>query len=364
MALEVGIVGLPNVGKSTLFNALTGTSVATENYPFTTIDPNVGVVAIRDERLERIAEIARPDAVVPASIEFVDIAGLVGGAASGEGLGNRFLGRIREVDAIAHVVRCFEDLDIAHVDGGIDPARDVEIVQTELTLADLDTVERALERYQRKGRAGEADSQRVVAVLERVKDHLSAALPARSLDLTAFERATTTELHLLTSIPVMYIANIAEPAVAETSHIAALRAVAAEDGAVTSVVAVGLEAEIATLDEVDRDEFRTAMGSTESGLERVVGAAYDLLDLGTFFTATGGHEARAWSFPTGTTASAGAGLIHTDFERGFVQAEVVGYPDYVTLGGEHGAREAGKLRIEGRDYWISDGDVIKFRFNL
>jgi GTP-binding protein YchF len=364
MALEVGIVGLPNVGKSTLFNALTGAGVAAENYPFTTVDPNVGIVSVPDERLNRVAEIAQPEEVVPATIEFVDIAGLVKGASHGEGLGNRFLARIREVDAIAHVVRCFDDPDIAHVDGVIDPVADAGVVQTELALADLETVERALERHGRKSRAGDAESRRLVEIFEGMRDHLQKGEPARTSRLPGDHRDAVRDLFLLTAIPVMYIANVSDPAEAKGPRVAALRKLAAREGAELVVVCAGFEAEVAQLDEEDRADFIADLGESESGLDRVVQAAYRLLQLGTFFTTTGGREARAWTFTPGTTAAQAAGKIHTDFERGFVRAEVVPYDDYVALGGEHGARDAGKLRVEGRDHPVAEGDVIHFRFNV
>ena len=364
MALQCGIVGLPNVGKSTLFNALTGAAVAAGNYPFTTIDPNVGVVPVPDERLARIAKIAQPETTVPATIEFVDIAGLVEGAAHGDGLGNQFLGRIREVDAIAHVVRCFDDPDVAHVDGRVDPIADVDKVQTELALADLPIVERALDRHGRKSRAGEAESRRKVELLEQVRTRLQSGRRGREFVGATGALAATADLHLLSAIPVMYVANIADPVEVSGDRVVALRELAATEGAQIIVICAALEAEIAQLDEADRDEFVSELGEAESGLSRVVHAAYRLLRLGTFFTTTGGREARAWTFRPETRAAQAAGMIHTDFERGFIRAEVVSYEDYDALGGEHGAREAGKLRLEGREYLVAEGDVIRFRFNV
>ena len=364
MALQCGIVGLPNVGKSTLFNALTGAGVAAGNYPFTTIDPNVGVVPVPDERLDRIAEIAQPETTVPATIEFVDIAGLVEGAAHGEGLGNQFLARIREMDAIAHVVRCFDDPDVAPVGGQVDPIADVAIVQTEMVLADLPTVERALDRHGRKSRAGEAESRRNVELLEKVQSRLQSGRRDREFVAETGALATTADLHLLSAIPVMYVANIADPLEASGTRVAALRELAAAEGAQIIVICAGLEAEIVQLEEEDRQEFVSELGEAESGLARVVQAAYRLLRLGTFFTTTGGREARAWTFRPGTRAARAAGMIHTDFERGFIRAEVISYEDYDALEGEHGAREAGKLRLEGKDYLVAEGDVIRFRFNV
>ena len=363
MALQCGIVGLPNVGKSTLFNALTRAAISAENYPFTTIEPNVGVVPVPDLRLQAIADIVKPEAVVPTAMEFVDIAGLVAGAARGEGLGNQFLAHIRDVDAIAHVVRCFDDPDIAHVSGNVDPIDDIDVINTELALADEASVERAIDRYERRGRAGDKEAAKVSALLERIRDHLDTGQPARSMGLTPDERARVRELQLLTLKPTMYIANIEEVADHDNVHVKAVEARGEAEGADVVVICAAIEAEIAQLDDVDRVDFLADIGETEAGLNRVIRAAYHLLDLGTFFTA-GEKEARAWTFRHGMRAPQTAGRIHTDFERGFIRAEVVSYDDFVRLGGEQGAKEAGKWRLEGKDYVVQEGDVIFFRFNV
>jgi GTP-binding protein YchF len=363
MALQCGIVGLPNVGKSTLFNALTRAEIAAENYPFTTIDPNVGVVPVPDLRLAAIAAIARPEEMVPTTMEFVDIAGLVEGASKGEGLGNQFLSHIRDVDAIAHVVRCFDDPDIAHVSGQVDPLGDIEIIHTELALADEAAVERAIDRYERRGRAGDKDAAKVTALLVRIRDHLDTGAPARTMQLTPAERARIRELQLLTLKPTMYVANIEVAADHDNEYVHAVEALAAEEGADVVVICAAMEAEIAQLDDADKEDFLADIGETEPGLNRVIRAAYHMLDLGTFFTA-GDKQARAWTFRHGMRAPEAAGRIHTDFERGFIRAEVVSYDDYVSLGGEHGAKEAGKWRLEGKDYVVREGDVIFFRFNV
>ena len=363
MALQCGIVGLPNVGKSTLFNALTRAAISAENYPFTTIEPNVGVVPVPDLRLQAIADIVKPEAVVPTAMEFVDIAGLVAGAARGEGLGNQFLAHIRDVDAIAHVVRCFDDPDIAHVSGNVDPIDDIDVINTELALADEASVERAIDRYERRGRAGDKEAAKVSALLERIRDHLDTGQPARSMGLTPDERARVRELQLLTLKPTMYIANIEEVADHDNVHVKAVEARGEAEGADVVVICAAIEAEIAQLDDVDRVDFLADIGETEAGLNRVIRAAYHLRDLGTFFTA-GEKEARAWTFRHGMRAPQTAGRIHTDFERGFIRAEVVSYDDFVRLGGEQGAKEAGKWRLEGKDYVVQEGDVIFFRFNV
>ena len=363
MGFRCGIVGLPNVGKSTLFNALTRAGIQAENYPFCTIDPNVGVVPVPDPRLERIAGIVRPEKVVPAVMEFVDIAGLVEGASKGEGLGNRFLAHIREVDAIAHVVRCFEDPNVVHVAGRVDPARDIEVIATELALADLETVERAIARVEKQARSGDREAKARLAVYERLRAALDAGRPARTVELSEEERPAARELHLLTAKPVLYVANVAEDGFEGNPHLETVRRIAAGEGAEVVPVCAAVEAELADLTDAERAELLRELGLEEPGLHRLIRAGYRLLGLRTFFTA-GPKEVRAWTIRAGATAPEAAGRIHTDFQRGFIRAEVVAWEDFVACRGEQGAKEAGKLRIEGKEYIVQEGDVIHFRFNV
>ncbi len=363
MGVKCGIVGLPNVGKSTLFNALTKAEIQAENYPFCTIDPNIGVVPVPDSRQDSLADIVSPEKVIPTTMEFVDIAGLVAGASKGEGLGNKFLANIRETDAIVHVVRCFEDDNVIHVEGKVDPLSDIEVINTELALADLETVEKALLRTAKIAKSGDKDAKVRLALLETVREHLDAGGLARSLSLDEDQLLQLREFHLLTVKPTLYIANVAEDGFENNPRLDVVRELAATGAAEVVAVCAAIEAELVELDADEQAAFLEELGLDEPGLNRVIRAGYHLLGLHTYFTA-GVKEVRAWTVKVGATAPQAAGVIHTDFEKGFIRAEVTSYDDFIACKGEQGAKEAGKLRLEGKDYVVHDGDVMHFRFNV
>ena len=363
MSLKCGIVGLPNVGKSTLFNALTKAGIAAENYPFCTIEPNVGVVEVPDQRLKALAEIVRPERIVPAVVEFVDIAGLVAGASKGEGLGNQFLAHIRETDAIVNVVRCFEDANVVHVAGKVNPLADIEVIQTELALADLTTVEKTIQRESKKAKAGDKESIKLVALLERVQQHLNEAKPVRAMGLDAEQMALLKPLCLITAKPAMYVGNVADNGFINNPLLDQLTVYANAQNAPVVAICAAIEAEIADLEEEDKGAFLADMGMEEPGLNRLIRAGFKLLGLQTYFTA-GVKEVRAWTIHIGDTAPQAAGVIHTDFERGFIRAQTISYEDFIAYKGEQGAKEAGKMRAEGKEYVVKDGDVLNFLFNV
>jgi GTP-binding protein YchF len=363
MGFKCGIVGLPNVGKSTLFNSLTKAGIAAENYPFCTIDPNVGIVEVPDARLQQLTDIVKPKKTIPTTMEFVDIAGLVAGASKGEGLGNQFLGHIRETDAIAQVVRCFEDTDVVHVSNNIDPLSDVETINTELLLADMESIARQLERAGKLAKSNDKDAKAKLAFMQAIQAHVEAGKSARSFELEDAQRPWMKELHLITAKPTLYIANVAEDGFEDNPHLDALSALVRDEGAEVVAVCAAIEADIAELDAEEATEFLEELGLEEPGLDRVIHAGYKLLKLQTYFTA-GVQEVRAWTIRVGDTAPKAAGTIHTDFEKGFIRAEVVAFDDFIAGNGEQGAKDAGRWRLEGKDYVMKEGDVVHFRFNV
>lgn len=363
MGFKCGIVGLPNVGKSTLFNALTKAGIEAANYPFCTIEPNVGIVTVPDSRLDNLSDIVKPQQVIHATMQFVDIAGLVKGASSGEGLGNQFLANIRETDAIAHVVRCFDNSDVVHVEGRVDPLSDIEVINTELALADMETLEKSLLKVGKNSKSGNKEAIFELKTLEKIKAHLDAGYPVRTLELTPEEEQVSKRLFLLTAKPVLYIANVDDNGYENNPLLDKVQALASQENASIVALCAATEAELVELDEEDRQEFMVDLGLSEPGLNKVIRAGYELLGLQTYFTA-GVKEVRAWTIRKGATAPQAAGVIHTDFEKGFIRAEVISYDDFIRFGGEQGAKEAGKLRLEGKEYIVCDGDVMHFRFNV